>query len=71
MEVGFFYGTVPPIQDVIPALSPGHAIFVFLVKNHGISEETIEAVISASRLFFSLPEVEKLKVGCVLVVWIF
>ena len=35
----------------------------FSVKNHGIPEESIEAVISASRRFFSLPEVEKLKVS--------
>ena len=40
------------------------------VKNHGIPEESIEAVISASKRFFSLPEEEKLKVGGVLVVFI-
>lgn len=33
----------------------------FYVKNHGISECTIEAVISASKLFFSLPEEAKLR----------
>jgi hypothetical protein len=38
------------------------------VKNHGIPEESIEAVISASKRFFSLPGEEKLKV---LVVFIF
>jgi len=43
----------------------------FSVKNHGIPEESIEAVISASRRFFSLPELEKLKVSGVLVVFIF
>jgi isopenicillin N synthase-like dioxygenase len=32
------------------------------VKNHRIAEETIGAVISASKGFFSLPEEEKLKV---------
>ena len=44
---------------------------LYSVKNHGIPEETIEAVISASRVFFSLPEEEKLKVGGVLVVFVF
>lgn len=39
----------------------------FYVKNHGISERTIEAVISASRLFFSLPEEAKLRVSEVFV----
>ena len=36
---------------------------VFLVENHGIPEQTIEAVIFTSKLFFSLPEEAKLKVG--------
>lgn len=35
---------------------------VCIVKNHGIPEESIKAVISASQRFFSLPEAEKLKV---------
>jgi isopenicillin N synthase-like dioxygenase len=37
------------------------------VKNHGIPEHTIEAVISASGLFFSLPEEAKLKVLAVFI----
>lgn len=40
------------------------------MKNHGIPEQVIEAVISASNLFFSLPEEAKLKVGRMLVVFI-
>jgi len=41
------------------------------VKNHGIPEESIDAVISVSKLFFSLPQEEKIKVGGVLVVFMF
>ena len=42
-------------------------ISVLLVKNHGIPERTIEAVISASRFFFALPEEAKLRVSEILV----
>jgi isopenicillin N synthase-like dioxygenase len=38
------------------------------VKNHGIPENTITAVIDASKSFFSLPEEAKLKVGRVFIV---
>ena len=66
-DVGFFYGPAPS-QGLAPALEADKMILVFLVKNHGIPDETIEAVISASKRFFSSPEEEKLKVGRVVVV---
>ena len=65
-DVGFFYGPVPAQDATIPALKADLTYSFCSVKNHGIPEELIDAVISASKLFFSLPEEEKIKVGRVL-----
>jgi isopenicillin N synthase-like dioxygenase len=67
IDVGFFYGPVPTQEPYQRSRLTGLYLFCS-VKNHGIPEESIEAVISASKRFFSLPGEEKLKV---LVVFIF
>jgi len=69
IEVGFFYGPYA-LKTSHQRLIPTGQCSVYSVKNHGIPEETIEAVISASKRFFSLPEEDKLEVCGVLVVFI-
>lgn len=70
MDVGFFYGLALPWDAYQRQTLTNQYLFLsYSVKNHGIPEQTIETVITASKLFFSMPEEAKLKVGGVLVVF--
>jgi len=68
-DVGFLYGPYPLGTSYQRLILTGQ-YSVYSVKNHGIPEETIEAVISASKRFFSLPDEDKLEVCGMLVVFI-
>lgn len=53
------------IVSLLPAWMDKHLEFIGLrtvVKNHGISQELIEGAINAGKSFFSLSELEKMKV---------
>lgn len=41
-------------------------VTLYLVKNHGISQELIDNAVEAGKKFFALPEEEKMKVRDVL-----
>jgi hypothetical protein len=70
IDVGFFYGPVPTQEPYQRSRLTGLYSFCS-VKNHGIPEESIEAVISASKAVLLLTRRGEARGSLVLVVFIF